>query len=56
MESAVISFTYAIMIFEVDIKSFVNEVCHCVTIASLSCQVQGSSLYIQKKAAKFKCV
>jgi len=49
MESVVFSLTYAIMIFEVDISSPVNEVCHCFTMAPLSCQVQGSPLYKRKR-------
>jgi len=49
MESAVVSFTHPTMIFEVDISSPGNEVCHCVTMAPLSCQAQGSSLYKRKR-------
>ena len=48
-ESAVISFTYPIFIFDVDICSLVSEVAHQVTPAPSSCQMQGSFLMETKK-------
>lgn len=40
----IVSFTYPKVRFDVDISSFLNEVTHCVNVATLSCPMEGSPL------------
>jgi len=50
MESAaVVSLTYSILIFDVDISSLVNEVAHHVNIVFTNCLMQRSILMIERK-------
>jgi len=49
IESAVVSLTYPILIFDVDINSFVNEVAHNVVIAFTNCLMQRSILMRERK-------
>ena len=47
-ESAVVSLTYPILIFYVDISSLAHEVSHNVNLAPLSCLMEGSPLMTER--------
>ena len=47
--SAVVSLTYPILIFDVEISSLVNEVAHHVNIVFTNCLMQRSILMIERK-------
>ena len=44
--------TYPILVFAIDVSSFLNKALHCVPKAFLSCNMQGS-LLIEKKKKRF---
>jgi len=56
MESAAVSFTYPIIIFDVDISSLVTEVPHHVSMATLSCHMQGSPLMERNKVQHLNAI
>ena len=41
--------TYPILVFAIDVSSFLNKALHCVSKAFLSCNMQGSLLIEKKK-------
>ena len=45
----IVTHTYSILIFYVDLGSFLNKAFHCVVMAFFSCNVHGSPLIDRMK-------
>lgn len=49
MKLAIVSFTYPMVIFDVEISYLLNKVADCFNIATASCPEQGSPLMEREK-------